>query len=73
MIDELKEIIEVVDSDIVLTKELLELGLYLKEKTLATLISCYQVMLPNGYKASIKKKVNIKYETYVTINFTNLK
>ena len=30
-------------------------------------------MLPNGYKASIKKKVNIKYETYVTINFTNLK
>ena len=70
---ELKEIIDVIDSDIVLTKELLELGLYLKEKTLATLISCYQVMLPNGYKASIKKKVNIKYETYVTINFTNLK
>ena len=69
---EIKEILEVVDTEVILTDELLELGKYLKEKTLATLISCYQVMLPNGYKAS-NKKINKKYETYVTINTDKLK
>ena len=64
---ELKEIIDVIDSDIILTKELLELGKYISETTLSTLISSYQVMLPSGYKAS-KKKINSKYETYVYIN-----
>ena len=65
---ELKEIIDVIDEDIVLTKELLELGKYISEKTLATLISAYQVMLPNGYKAKKNKKINIKYETYVYLD-----
>ncbi|MBQ8472204.1 MAG: primosomal protein N' [Bacilli bacterium] len=70
---ELKEIIDVIDQDIVLTKELLELGKYISETTLSTLISSYQVMLPSGYKANKNKKVNIKYETYVYINYDNLK
>ncbi len=70
---ELKEILEVIDSDIILTKELLLLGKVLKEKTLSTLISCYQVMLPNGYKANHKKKINIKYETYVSLDYELLK
>ena len=70
---ELKEIIDVVLDEVVLTDELLELGKYLKEKTLSTLISCYQVMLPIGFKAKNKKKVNIKYETYVYINDNKLK
>ena len=65
---ELKEIIEIVDEDIILTKELLELGKYISKTTLSTLISSYQVMLPNGYKAKKKKKINIKYETYVYLN-----
>lgn len=65
---ELKEIIEVIDEDIVLTPELLELGKYISKQTLSTLISAYQVMLPNGYKAKKKKKINIKYETYVYLN-----
>ena len=69
---EIKEIIDVVDTEVILTDELLELGKYLKEKTLATLISCYQVMLPNGYKAS-KKTINKKYETYITVNIDKLK
>lgn len=69
---EIKEILDVVDTEVILTDELLELGKYLKEKTLATLISCYQVMLPNGYKAS-KKKINKKYETYITVNIDKLK
>ncbi len=62
---ELKSIIDVIDSDIILTPELLELGKYISKTTLSTLISAYQVMLPNGYKAKKGKKVNIKYETYV--------
>ena len=69
---EIKEILDVVDTEVILTDELLELGKYLKEKTLATLISCYQVMLPNGYKAS-KKKINKKYETYITVNIDKLR
>ena len=70
---ELKEIIDVIDSDVILTPELMQLGKYISETTLSTLISSYQVMLPNGYKAKRKKKVNIKYETYVYINYEVLK
>ena len=70
---ELKEIIDIVNDEVILTKELLELGKYLKDKTLSTLISCYQVMLPTGFKAKNKKKINIKYETYVYINEEELK
>ena len=70
---ELKEIIDVVDSEVILTDELLSLGEYLSKTTLSTKISCYQVMLPNGYKASKKKKINIKYETYIYINYDVLK
>ena len=37
----LKDILDVVDSDIVLNEELLELGKKIQKKTLASLISCY--------------------------------
>ena len=70
---ELKEIIDVVDFDVILTPELLELGKYISKKTLSTLISSYQVMLPTGYKASYKNKINIKYETYIYIDYNKLK
>ena len=70
---ELKEIIDVIDSDIILTPELLSLGEYISKSTLSSLISSYQVMLPNGFKAKNKKKINIKYETYVYIDYDNLK
>ena len=69
---ELKEVLDLVDEEVILTQELLELGKYISKQTLSTLISSYQVMLPSGYKAS-KKKVNIKYETYLNVNFENLK
>ena len=64
----LKEITKVLDEDVILTKELLELGKYLKKTTLASLISCYQVMLPKGYKASIKNNVNKKYRKVYYLN-----
>ena len=65
---ELKDIKEVVDDEVILNKELLELGKYLKESTLSTLISCYQVMLPKALKASAKTKINIKKEIIIELN-----
>ena len=67
-VDNLKEIEEVLDEEVILTEELLELGKYLKETTLASLISCYQVMLPKGFKASIKNMVNKKYKKVYYLN-----
>ena len=65
---ELKEIIDVVDSDIVLNSELLELGKTMSKNTLATLISCYQVMLPKALKAKEGSSVSIKYDIYYKLN-----
>ena len=61
---ELKEIISIVDEDIVLNDELLNLGKIMRDKTLSTLISCYQTMLPKALKAKNGRVVNIKYDTY---------
>ena len=60
----LKEIYDIVDQDIVLNEEMLELGKKLKEETLATLISTYQVMLPKALKAKAGVNVNKKFHTY---------
>lgn len=69
---ELKDIISIKDTDIVLNKELLDLGLYMSRDYLATLISCYQVMLPKSLKASINGKSNIKYDTFYKLNDVDL-
>ncbi len=70
---ELKDIIDVVDTDVILNDELLKLGIFLKEKTLSTLISCYQAMLPKALKARNKTNIGIKTETYILMNeSTNL-
>ena len=71
---DIKEIIDVIDTEPILNKELLELGKYLSNKTVSTLISCYQVMLPKALKANHKVKDNIKYVDYVRIkgNYNNL-
>lgn len=55
---ELKEIISLVDINPVLNEELLDLGKYISKKTLCTLTSAYQTMLPSALKA--KKNLNIK-------------
>lgn len=65
---ELKEIIGIKDREIVLNDELLKLGKIMQENTLATLISCYQVMLPKGLKAKQGTVVNKKYDTYYRVN-----
>ena len=65
--EELKEILELVDEDITLNEELLSLGKIMHQKTLSTLISCYQVMLPKGLKAKHGDKVSIRYDTFYTL------
>ena len=65
---ELKEIIEVVDDEVILNRELLELGKYISNSTLSTLISSYQVMLPKALKAKKNVKVSKKINTYISLN-----
>ncbi len=65
---ELREIINIVDLDVVLNEELLELGKVIQNKTLATLISCYQVMLPKALKAKCGSKINIKFDSIYKLN-----
>ncbi len=67
-LDSLKEIIRVIDEDIVLNDELIKLGKFMKEKTLAPLISCYQVMLPKALKAKNNVVINKKYKTFYKLN-----
>lgn len=65
---EYKEIKEIVESTFCLNKELLELGKKIKEQTLSTLISAYQVMFPKALKASNKTNIKIKTKTIVYLN-----
>ncbi len=58
----LKEIIQVLDDEVILNEELLQLGKKMQEETLSSLIYCYQAMLPKSLKAGGKKKVSKKYE-----------
>ena len=60
---ELKDIIQVIDEDVVLNDELLELGRMIQRNTLSPLISCYQVMLPKALKAKQGRNISIKYDT----------
>lgn len=59
-----KSIINIIDDEHILSKELLALGKIMQEKTLSTLISCYQTMLPKALKAKKGTKINKKYDTY---------
>ena len=65
---EIKDIIKVVDSEVILTPELLELGKFVSDETLSTLISSYQAMLPKALKAKNGSEVNIKYQRIVEID-----
>lgn len=64
----LKDIFGVVDSEIVLNSELLQLGEKMRDITLSTLISCYQVMLPKALKAKHGVSINKKYDTFYRLN-----
>ena len=65
---ELKDIKRLVDNEVILNDELLKLGEYIKDKTLCTLISAYQVMLPKALKAKNNTNINKLYEKYIELN-----
>ena len=64
---ELKEIVDVIDKELVLNDELMGLGKYIQEKTLCPLISSYQTMLPGSLKI---KNNDTNYNFYKTFNIT---
>ena len=65
---EVKEIIKVIDENPVLNKELLELGKFLSESTLCSLISAYECMLPTALKAKNGTNINKKNIKYLVLN-----
>ena len=65
---EVKDILDVIDDEAILNSELLELGKKMQEDTLATLISCYQIMLPKALKAKNGQVINKKFDTYYYLN-----
>lgn len=62
------DIIDVIDSDPVLTEEMIELGKYISKKTLSSLIQSYQTMLPVALKAHKNININKKYDKYLSLN-----
>ncbi len=61
----IKDIINVIDDEPVLNKEMLLLGKYMSDNLLTSLSSCYQVMLPKALKAEVKSNIKIKYDRYL--------
>ena len=66
--EDLKDIISVVDTYPVLNDELIELGRYVKDTTLCSLMCAYQSMLPLALKAKNKVNLNKKYDKYIRLN-----
>ncbi len=63
-----KDIIDVIDDNVVLNKEMLEIGNFISKKTLCTKISAYQTMLPKALKAKVNFNQNKKYVSYIVID-----
>jgi len=65
---ELKEIVDVVDRELILNEELMKLGLFIKDNTLCPLISAYQTMLPSSLKIKDNNTDYNFYKTYIELN-----
>ena len=68
---ETKDIISIVTKELKLNKELLELGKYIKNKYLCTLIAAYQAMLPSSLKINNSKESYELKKVYITLNKNN--
>lgn len=62
------EINSVVDEEIILNKELIAVGNFIKENTLCSLSAAYQTMLPKALKASSKTQINKKFQSFLELN-----
>lgn len=65
---EVKDITSIITKELKLNDELLELGHYIKSRTLCTLISAYQTMLPTSLKVQNNKETYDLTITYVKLN-----
>jgi primosomal protein N' (replication factor Y) len=65
---ELKEIVNIVDKELVLNDELMKLGKYIQESTLCPLISAYQAMLPSALKIKDNDTNYNYFKTYIFLN-----
>ncbi len=63
----LKSIVTVNDTELILNDELMELGKFVRDETLCTLISAYQTMLPSSLKIKTIKSDYNKYVTYLKL------
>ena len=73
-VDNLKEIVNIVDKDIVLNQELIELGKRMHDELFSNLINCYQTMLPKALKAKSGVSINKKIDTFYRLgNIENYK
>lgn len=70
---EVKEIIDIIDDKRVLSDELLELGKFMSNKYMCSLISCYQTMLPKALKAKVKNNANKNYIKYIRLINNDIK
>ena len=68
---ELREILELIDSEPILNDEMLFIANEITKTTLCSKISAYQVMLPKALKANIKNKSNIKTIKLISLNKEN--
>ncbi len=68
---EVKDITNIITKELKLNDELLQLGYYIKNRTLCTLISAYQTMLPTSLKVQNNKENYDLMLTYVKINKDN--
>lgn len=64
----LKDIIDIIDMEPVLSEEMLELGKFISKNNFTNLICAYQTMLPTALKAKNGFIVNKKYVTYLKLS-----
>lgn len=64
-VKKLKPLESVLDITPVLTQELLQLGVWLRDTTLCFLITAYQAMLPAAMKVKYEKEVHIKNDSII--------
>ena len=68
---ELKEIIRIDNEELVLNKELMDVGKYLSSITLCNLITAYQTMLPSSLKIKSQKHNYDIYDEFIIIKDIN--
>ena len=65
---QVKKVKNVLDESSLITPELHDLALWMKEQTLSTTISCFQVMLPGRVKPASGGEKRIQVEKYVKLS-----